>query len=108
MARRECWGKIQSCHPSLHDTIPSGKDAGKPARSSDLSRGQSKECYPACDTGTTAKTSTKPAQRNAGQHSGYSNCSIHTLYTAEILQPANGGREKEVRATSLCMAWHAQ
>jgi len=46
MARRECWGKILSCHPGLHDTIPSGKDTGKPARSSDLSRGQSKECLP--------------------------------------------------------------
>jgi len=46
MARQECWGKIPSCHPGLHDTIPSGKDTGKPARSSDLSRGQNKECYP--------------------------------------------------------------
>ena len=49
------------------------------------------------------------AQRKAGQHSGYNNCSIHTLHTAEILQPANGGREEEARATTLlCMAWHAQ
>jgi len=48
------------------------------------------------------------AQRKSGQHSGYSNCSIHTLHTAEILQQANGGREKEARATTLCMAWHAQ
>ena len=49
-------------------------------------------------------------KRNAGQHSGYINCSIHTLHTAEILQPANhpGGREEEARATTLCMAWHAQ
>jgi len=51
MTRLEYWGKIPSCHPGLHDTIPSGKnpsgkDTGKPARSSDLSRGQSKECYP--------------------------------------------------------------
>ena len=43
-----------------------------------------------------------------GQHSGYSNFSIHTLHTAEILQQANGGREEEARATTLCMAWHAQ
>jgi len=48
------------------------------------------------------------AQKKAGQHSGYSNCSIHTLYTAEILQQANGGREEEARATTLCMAWQAQ
>ena len=57
--------------------------------------------------GTAAKTGTKPAQRNAGQHSGYSNSSIHTLHTAEILQPANDGREEEARATTLCMAFHA-
>ena len=36
------------------------------------------------------------------------NCSIHTLHTAEILQQANGGREEEARATTLCRAWHAQ
>jgi len=48
------------------------------------------------------------AQRKAGQHSDYSNFSIHTLYTAEILQQADGGREEEARATTLCMAWHAQ
>jgi len=53
---------------------------------------------------------TKPQHgtANAGQHSGYSNSSIHTLYTAEILQPANGCRKEEARATTLCMAWHAQ
>ena len=45
---------------------------------------------------------------NAGQDSGYSNISIYTLYTAEILQPANGCRKEEARATTLCMAWHAQ
>ena len=44
------------------------------------------------------------AQRNAGQHSGYRNCSIRT----QILLQANGGREEEARATTLCMAWHAQ
>jgi len=48
------------------------------------------------------------AQRKAGQHSDYNNCSIYTLHTAEILQPANGGREEEARATTLCMEWHAQ
>ena len=48
-------------------------------------------------------------KRNARQHSGYSNCSIHTLHTAEILQLANsGGQEEEARVTALCMAWHAQ
>jgi len=53
---------------------------------------------------------TKPQHgtANAGQHSGYSNSSIHTLYTAEILQSANGCRKEEARATTLCMAWHAQ
>jgi hypothetical protein len=53
---------------------------------------------------------TKPQHgtANAGQHSGYSNSSIHTLYTVEILQPANGCRKEEARATTLCMAWHAQ
>ena len=30
----------------MHDTIPSGKDTCKPARSSDLSRGQSKDSCP--------------------------------------------------------------
>ena len=48
------------------------------------------------------------AQRKAAQHSDYSNCSIHTLHTTEILQQANGGREEEARATTLCMAWHTQ
>ena len=48
------------------------------------------------------------AQRKSGQHSGYSNCSIHTLHTSEIFQQANGGHEEEARATTLCMAWHAQ
>ena len=48
------------------------------------------------------------AQRKAGQHSGYNNCSIHKLHIAEILHSANGGREEEARATTLCMAWHAQ
>ena len=47
------------------------------------------------------------AQRKVGQHSGYNNCSIYTLHTAEILQQANGGREEEARTTTLCMAWHA-
>jgi len=53
---------------------------------------------------------TKPQHgtANAGQHSGYSNSSIHTLYTAEILQLANGCRKEEARATILCMAWHTQ
>jgi len=53
---------------------------------------------------------TKPqhSTANARQHSGYSNSSIHTLYTAEILQLANGCRKEEARATTLCMAWHAQ
>ena len=32
--------------PGLHDTIPSGKDAGIPARSSDLRRGTSTEYNP--------------------------------------------------------------
>ena len=48
------------------------------------------------------------AQRKVRQHSDYSNCSIHTLHTAEIIQQANGGREEEARASTLCMAWHAQ
>ena len=37
-----------------------------------------------------------------------SNSSRHTLYTAEILQQANGCHKEEARATILCMAWHAQ
>jgi len=32
----------------------------------------------------------------------------YTLHTAEILQLANDGREERARATTLCMAWHAQ
>jgi len=53
---------------------------------------------------------TKPQHgtANAGQHSGYSNSSMHTLYTAEILQPANDCQKEEAGATTLCMAWHAQ
>jgi len=45
---------------------------------------------------------------NTGQDSGYSNSSIYTLYTAEILQPVNCCHKKEARATTLCMAWQAQ
>jgi len=45
---------------------------------------------------------------NVRQDSGYSNSSIYTLYTAEILQQANGCRKEEARATTLCMAWHAR
>ena len=44
------------------------------------------------------------AQRKAGQHSGYNNCSIHTLHTAEILQQANGCHKEEARASNY--AWH--
>jgi len=53
---------------------------------------------------------TKPQHgtANARQHSGYNNSSIRTFYTAEILQPANGCCKEEARATTLCMAWHAQ
>jgi len=58
-------------------------------------------------SGSGHKDFTKPQHgtANAGQHSGYSNSSIHTLYTAEILQPANGCRKEEARATTLCTAW---
>jgi len=62
----------------------------------------------ACNAGTAAKNGTKQAQRNTGQHSGYSNSSLHTLHTAEILQQANGCRKEEARTSTLCMAWHAQ
>ena len=55
-----------------------------------------------------ARASPLGVQRKAGQHSDYNNCSIHTLHTTEILQQVNGGREEEARATTLCMAWHAQ
>ena len=89
--------------PSLRRRIRASP-LGPQTRAGDRAR----NAAPACDTGTAAKTSTKPTQRNAGQHSGYTNCSIHTLYTAEILQPANDSREEEARATTLCMAWHAQ
>ena len=75
MARQIC-GKSPSSRPGLHDTIPSGKDTSKPARSTKKSR--------------TILSS------------------IHTLRTAEILQQANGGCVEEARATTLCMAWHAQ
>jgi len=61
-------------------------------------------------SGSRHKDITKPQHctANAGQHSGYSNSSIHTLYTAGILQQANTCRKEEARATTLCMAWHAQ
>ena len=45
---------------------------------------------------------------NAGQDSGYNNSSIYILYTAETLQLANGCSKEEARATTLCIAWHAQ
>jgi len=45
---------------------------------------------------------------NARQDSDYRNSSIYALYTAEILQPANGCRKEEARTTILCVAWHAQ
>jgi len=61
-------------------------------------------------SGSGHKDITKPQHgtATARQHSGYSNSSIHTLYTAEILQPANGCRKEKARATTLCMAWHTQ
>jgi len=61
-------------------------------------------------SGSGHKDVTKPqhSTANAGRHSGYSNSSIHTLYTAEILQLANDCHKEEARATTLCMAWHAQ
>jgi len=68
-------------------------------RSSDLSRGQSKECYPGIRHRDCSKnqyqTSTKKRQATL-------------RLPAEILQQANGGREEDARATTLCMAWHAQ
>jgi len=61
-------------------------------------------------SGSRHKDITRPQHgtANAGQHSDYNNNSIHTLYTAEILQLANGCHKEEARATTLCMAWHAQ
>ena len=50
----------------------------------------------------------KPGNTQATATAAVAVASIHTLHTAEILQPANGGREEEARATTLCMAWHAQ
>ena len=41
MLWRKWWGDILSSLPGLHDTIPSGKDTGRLARSSDLCRGRS-------------------------------------------------------------------
>jgi len=60
--------------------------------------------------GSGHKDVTKPhhGTANTGQDSGYMNSSIYTHYTAEILQPANGCRKEQARATTLCMAWHAQ
>ena len=80
MARQKSCGISPSSWLGLHDTIPSGKDTSKPARSTKKSRATL----------------------------SYNNWSIHTLHTAEILQQANGGCEEEARATTLCMAWHAQ
>jgi len=74
MARQECYGKIPSFHPGLHDTIPSGKDTGKPARSSDLSRGQSNECCPGMRQRNYSKnwnqTSIKKKQQSYGKIHG--------------------------------------
>jgi len=55
-------------------------------------------------SGSGHKDVTKPqhSTANAGRHSGYSNSSIHTLYTAEILQLANGCHKEEARTTTLC------
>ena len=41
MLQRKWQGDILSSLPSLHDTIPSGKDTGRLALSSDLCRGRS-------------------------------------------------------------------
>jgi len=41
MLRRKWWGETLSSLPGLHETIPSGKDTGRPAQSSDLCRGKS-------------------------------------------------------------------
>jgi len=74
-------------------------------------QGRNKQLWARCATsGSRHNDITKPQHgtANAGQHSGYSNSSIHTLYSAEILQLANGCRKEEARATTLCMAWHAK
>jgi len=59
-------------------------------------------------SGSGHKDVTKPQHCTANAWQDKSNCSRHTLYTAEILQPANGCRKEEARVTTLCMAWHAQ
>jgi len=87
---------------------PRGRIRASPLGPRTWAGDRARNATPACNTGTAAKTSTKQAQRNAGQHSGYSNSSLHTLHTAEILQQANGCRKEEARASTLCMAWHAQ
>jgi len=43
---RQFYGKSPCSYHSLHDTIPSGKDTCKPARSSDLSMVQIKHSCP--------------------------------------------------------------
>jgi len=41
MLQRKWWADILNCLSGLHDTIPSGKDTGRLACSSDLCRGRS-------------------------------------------------------------------
>jgi len=110
MLWRKWRGDILSSLPGLHNTIPSGMNTGRLARSSETCAGEGAWGTTCATSGSGHKDITKPQHctANAGQHSGYSNSSIHTLYTAGILQPANNCHKEEARATTLCMAWHAQ
>ena len=69
MARQKFYGKSPSFQPGVHDTIPSGKDTSKPARFSDLSRGQSKHSCPGMRLRTCSKIRNKASiKKNQPSH----------------------------------------
>ena len=83
MARQKFYGKRPSSQPGLHDTIPSGKDTSKPAWSSDLSRGQSKDSCPGIRQRSCSKirnkASRKKNQPSHGMIHGRTKPAIQTL-----------------------------
>ena len=69
MVWQKFYSKSPSSQPGLHDTIHSGKDTNKHARSSDLSRGQSKDSCPNMRLRICSKVPNKASiQKNQPSH----------------------------------------
>jgi len=83
MVWQKFYSKSPSSQPGLHDTIHSGKDTNKHARSSDLSRGQSKDICPGMRLRTYSKIRTKASikknQPSLGMIHGRTKPAIQTL-----------------------------